>query len=126
MIPADLYLLRGDGGRLTSMGIDEMARTVREWNLPNVRVQVFDWRQFRQVIADINGHSAFDRFRQIVGYSIGGNAATWILGGLNHGDIKFSGINCQVDYAVFIDPTWLSYLTPLTSKTLKHAHHYRN
>ena len=127
MIPADLYCIHGHGGRVTSGGMDDMARAVEAWKMPGVRVQVFDWRQWREIVADINAYAPFDRYRQIVGYSIGANAADWVLCGLDYQGEQYNGIHgCQVDYGVFIDPTWLSPLSPLTSKTLKRGHWYCN
>jgi hypothetical protein len=90
-----------------------------------VRVQVFDWRQWREIVTDINAYAPFDRYRQIVGYSIGANAADWVLCGLNYQRAVRQDPRLPSRYAVFIDRR-LSPLSPLTSKTLKRAHWYCN
>jgi hypothetical protein len=118
---AYVYFIRGQGGTLTSPGVGHMANTLGVGT-----VSIYDWGQWELIIEDVAKHANEDCIRLACGYSLGANALTWILGGITAGNVTIPPISCQFDAAVFLDPTWLSVLTPLQGKTLKRAIHYRN
>jgi hypothetical protein len=117
-----IYFIRGQGGSITSPGIDHMAASIGIGT-----VTTYNWGDWEKVREDIAKHEKEDCFRLACGYSLGANALTWILGGVHlTSTFGYSPISCQFDAAVFLDPTWMSVITPLQGSTLKRAVHYRN
>lgn len=120
-----IYCLMGQGGQATSGGVTQMAAEMAEW--PNTEVQTFGWDQWEKVVEDVNTHAKEAAVRLMVGYSMGGNAATWILGGVSFQGKHALGIqHCQFDFVAFIDPTSLSVITPLSQNTLKQGIHFKS
>lgn len=125
MKPADVYFILAQGAELTSAGMAQLAEDVRSW--PDVRVTVFHWDQWTAAVAVINDRAKADRVRLGVGYSLGANALTWILGGAAYEGQLVPGMHSSIfDAAVFIDPTWLSIMTPLSPTKIKSALHFHN
>jgi hypothetical protein len=124
--PSDVYFVRGQGDQFTSSGIDWMARDVVSWNIAGSRVRLFNWGQWEQIRDDINARAALDVTRLAVTYSLGANCFTWVLGGVDFQGRHGAGIkNGCFDHVTFIDPTWASVITPITSTKLKAAKHFR-
>ena len=120
----ETYFIRGQGGVATSGGVDQMATEAQHLG---GSVQIFDWGDWKKVVTDVNKQAKKDLIRLGCGYSMGGNAFTWVLGGVNFQGQHASGIQaCAFDFVAFIDPTTLSVLTPLTQRTLRKALHYKN
>jgi hypothetical protein len=111
----DVYFICGQGDAATSPGVTAMAAEVK-----GASTHVYDWWQWAQMIADISARPA-ENTRLAVSYSLGANALTWVLGGVQ----GYAGVKVPFDYAVFIDPTTLSVITPLGG-TLGEALHFHN
>ena len=112
----DVYFLCGQGDAATSPGILSMAKRVT-----GARVKTFNWWQWADMIADADARPSSVSTRVAVAYSLGCNALTWVLGGVE----GHPGIKATFNYAVLIDPTTLSILTPLGAN-LQGALHYHN
>ena len=118
--PADLYFLYGQGDAITSPGIVALANKYRQNS--SLRVRTECWYQWIDTIKDINARAAEKVPRLAVGFSMGGNALTWILGGV----MTYPGIRATFDWACFIDPTTLSIITPLQANRVKKVLHFHN
>lgn len=98
------HVLRGQGGWWTSPGMDDLGTEISKLGCTT---RVWNWRDWQEVTRDINANGGPT---MIIGYSMGGNAATWILGGVQ----GVPGVHHPVALAVFMDPTTYSVVTPLT------------
>jgi len=124
MTSATVVFFHGQGGIVTSGGIDQMAEKVRNWP-GDVRVKIYDWREWQHAMTDID--SAITDYIIACGYSMGANALTWLLSGVTYQSMYVAGMQKRVmDLGIFIDPTWLSPVSPLTSRTLRRAIHFKN
>jgi len=120
-----VYMLLGQGGEATSGGVLQMAAEVKKW--PNTEVKTFGWDQWEKVVSDVNAHAKEAAVRLAVGYSMGGNAMTWVLGGVSSQGKHALGIqHCHFDFVAFVDPTSLSVITPLSQNTLKQGIHFQS
>lgn len=121
MKPADIYFICGQGDAATSPGIVALADKYRRLG-GAVRVRTEYWHAWYDTIGDVNSRAGEDVLRFAVAYSMGANALTWILGGVE----TYPGVKVAFDFACFIDPTTLSAITPLSGKHLRKALHYHN
>lgn len=118
----DLYFLDGQGGDATSPGIVAMAKQFET----RARVTlIHDFRRWNDMVADVNARAKLDLLRGAVGYSMGGNALTWILEGVDASGGHYPGIKVPFDWCCFLDPTHLSLLTPL-GPHCRRALHFHN
>ena len=100
--------LRGQGGAITSPGIDHMSRVVAGYGKDIVST-VYDWTQWQTALADLNAHAHEAALRILVGYSMGAQGVDWIAGGVD----KVKGFQWQIDLFVALDPTVWSVLSPI-------------
>lgn len=124
--PTEIHFIRGQGGAATSEGVDWMARQVEGWGLPEIEVNTWDWGEWQRIVSYVNHYSGADRLRLAVGYSMGGNALTWVLGGVTYRGMRVHGVGVKFDYCWFLDPTWASVLTPISPMRLKALTHFQN
>ena len=125
--PADVYLLHGQGGAATSEGIDYIDRQINGWNLPDINAWVWDWGSWEELRDFADQRAGSNRLRFGIGYSMGGNGFTWVLGGVAYQGNSAPGVQAVVfDHVSFLDPTWASVLTPLTPPHLRAARHFKN
>jgi hypothetical protein len=125
MKPTDIYFLLGQFSRISSGGMIQMAETVSKW--PNVNAKTFLEDEWGQMVSDVNAHASEDRYRFACGYSLGANALTWVLGGVDYQGARMEGIKgCTFEACAFLDPTWMSVMSPLSKNKVKHIVHYHN
>lgn len=117
MKQTDIYFLCGQGDAATSPGIVNLAEQYKK----KCNSYLYYWHNWANVVAHVNSRAKLDINRLAVTYSMGANAITWILGGVQ----GYSGVTVPFDWVCFIDPTTLSVLTPLNDK-LKKALHFHN
>jgi hypothetical protein len=97
------YVIYGQGGYLTSGGMAALAQKIAAAGAVVTTHRWIDWQQVRNEINGQTGKVA------IVGYSLGANAATWIVSGV----IGMSGIKRRADLVILYDPTARSYVSPI-------------
>jgi hypothetical protein len=121
----EVYLLRGQFDRALSEGIDYIAAEVNK--LSGGRAFVENWWQWEQLRNFIDSRARNGVPKFLAGYSMGGNAATWLLGGVSYQGQSAQGLlSARIVGAHFLDPTWASPITPLTNNHLTWAVHYQN
>lgn len=124
--PTDVYFIRGQGDQYTSQGIDWMARDVVGWNITGSRVRTYNWWQWQVMRDDVNSRLELDVVRMCVPFSMGANAFTWVLDGVDYQGQHAPGIKGGAfDWACWLDPTWASVITPLSNKHIKEGRHYK-
>lgn len=95
-----LHFFRGMGGKLTSAGVDKMARdAAARW--PKEYIRIWDWDDCRYAQGRIMMHPQDDCVC-LVGYSMGANAVTWIP----------EWYERRYDLIVGLDPTVWSWIAP--------------
>lgn len=119
MKSADLYFFCGQGDAATSPGIIAMGN---QWRGSGARVRTYYWWSWENALRDMNERAGLDALRLAIGYSMGANALTWIAGGVGN----YPGTIAVLDWACFIDPTFLSNLTPLGANVREALHYHSN
>jgi hypothetical protein len=113
------------GVRGASNGVDQIANVLGA-SLYDARVRVYDWIEWPEMISDINVHSKEQTLRLAFSYGLGANALTWVLGGVTDSGVHVNGCKCKFDFAVLIDPTKRSTITPLAPDRLSAGLHYKS
>lgn len=120
----EVYLFRGQGGALTSQGIDYLASELRA---RKVYTMVFDWDHWENARRGIDSRASATREVFAVGYSMGANALTWLLNGVHYDGASANGLSKTVfKHVFFLDPTWAAVITPITNDHAKAATHFQN
>lgn len=94
------YVLTGQGGRATSMGIVALANSLAQDR--RLKVSLHVWHHYNDVVRDIAAQPIGTPI-VIIGYSLGANATTWISNA-----VPFRHIDLIVAY----DPSVLSVVSP--------------
>ena len=110
-----VYLLRGQGGLLTSPGVDYMASEITRLGLSP---RVYDWNKWMDVVADIITKPVKSNF-VVEGFSLGGNATTWIEEVLKTGTIEGQRVSIPTSHEIALllalDPSTWTLVSPLLS-----------
>ena len=69
------HVIYGQGGRLTSLGMDKLADRIRMLRAP---VLMWGWREYDKIIRVVAEQVKRGRVPVIAGYSLGANSASWI------------------------------------------------
>src|SRR5438034_3313603 len=69
------HVIYGQGGRLTSLGMDKLADRIRLLRAP---VEMWRWKDYAAVIAAVAAQSTRGKTPILIGYSLGANSITWI------------------------------------------------
>src|SRR5258706_1198500 len=110
---ARVYVIYGQGGALTSMGMVRLASRLS--NMPGLTVTTNSWKYPGIITTDIQ-HQPPDVPIILLGYSLGANATTWGSNAVPHREIAL---------AVAYDPSVYSTVTP-ASPNIKRMLLYHN
>ncbi len=98
---ARIYVIYGQGGVITSMGMRSLASRLAQ--MPGLTVSTHSWKYPNAIVDDIRRLPA-DEPVIIIGYSLGANATTWISRAIPRRAIAL---------AVAYDPSIYSYVIPV-------------
>jgi len=127
-LPTLVYLIHGQGGKATSLGIDWMAAEINK--IKGTRVKVFDWGDWQSIVRDIYTKPVKSHII-LIGYSLGANATEWIQQVLKTGSLQGNHIvsklvpGYSIGLLVAMDPSIWTVSVPLLSN-VRHALLFHN
>ncbi len=108
------YVIYGQGGAVTSMGMRSLASRLA--TIPGLTVTTHKWKYPNVVVNDIRRQRATERII-LIGYSLGANATTWISSAVRPRTI---------DLAVAYDPSVYSYLRSVGTNVRRFILYHNN